>query len=116
MFCLNCGERRPYRTKSKFVDSVVRGFRFKWIEDIALCAICGQEVYVPIVNDLNCYRRERAYFVTKEADGKTCSSCEKFLGGGDWGLCCKIKWGLTYEDSPACKEYEVKKDERIPQD
>lgn len=27
----------------------------------------------------------------------TCVTCENFIGGGDWGLCCKIKYDLCYE-------------------
>ena len=116
IYCLNCGERQPYRTKSKIVASFVRGIRFKWVEDTAYCVTCGEEVYVPTVNDLNCYRKKEAYFRMKEADGKTCCSCDKFIGWGDWSLCCKIKHDLVYEDTPACKEYEAKSDERISQD
>lgn len=29
--------------------------------------------------------------------GKVCAQCENFLGGGDWGLSCSKKHGLTYE-------------------
>lgn len=27
----------------------------------------------------------------------TCVTCENFIGGGDWGLCCKIKYGVYPE-------------------
>lgn len=33
--------------------------------------------------------------------GKVCAQCENFLGGGDWGLSCSKKYGLTYEDTDA---------------
>lgn len=49
---------------------------------------------------------------TKET--KTCETCKNFIGGGDWGLCCKdppksqISWCgfLCYEDTPACENYK----------
>lgn len=44
----------------------------------------------------------------------TCKDCENFLGGGDWGLCCKnppkeaISWCgfLCYEDTPICSNFK----------
>lgn len=36
----------------------------------------------------------------------TCGTCLYFMGFGDWNLCCKLKCGLYYEDSPACEKYE----------
>ena len=48
-------------------------------------------------------------------DGKSyvCGECTKFLGMGDWDLCCKEKHDpkeyplgfLCYEDSPACDKF-----------
>lgn len=40
--------------------------------------------------------------------GKVCAQCENFLGGGDWGLSCSKKYGLTYEytDATACPNFE----------
>ncbi len=35
-----------------------------------------------------------------------CGSCRYFIGGGDWGLCCQIDYGLHYEDSESCDDYE----------
>ena len=46
-----------------------------------------------------------------------CGMCEEFIGGGDWNLCCNnppddvpapCGW-LCYEDSPACKNFKMKK-------
>lgn len=31
-----------------------------------------------------------------------CGNCDKFIGGGDWNLCCTIKYDLCYENTPAC--------------
>ena len=42
----------------------------------------------------------------------TCGSCSKFLGMGDWNLCCTethegYPFGfLCYSDAPACDKYE----------
>lgn len=60
-FCLECGCRQPYLRKTRFVKDVFRGVRFTWVETTAYCAVCGQEVYVPEVNDRNCESREQAY-------------------------------------------------------
>ena len=54
---------------------------------------------------------------------KVCGNCIHFLGGGDWNLCCDVKYpttmeksfGLTfhvghlcYEDTLACDMFEEK--------
>ena len=67
-FCLKCGVKQPYRTKSKFADDFVRGVHFGWVEDIAFCAVCGAEVYVAEVNDRNVAAREQAYECEKYAE------------------------------------------------
>lgn len=42
--------------------------------------------------------------------GLKCGNCKRFIGGGDWGLCCQIDAGLYYEDSDACDDYEPKEE------
>jgi len=37
---------------------------------------------------------------------KTCVSCKHFIGGGDWNLCCDLKYDLCYEHTLACQKYE----------
>lgn len=110
-FCLTCGKHQPYRINYKIVEQTVREISFKYVEDTAVCSVCGNEVYVPEVNDRNVDRRERAYYEMERAGGRTCESCDKFLGCGDWGLCCSIKYDLVYADTPACESYGVKKNE-----
>lgn len=39
-----------------------------------------------------------------------CGNCKHFIGGGDWDLCCQIGYGLHYDDSEACQDYEPKED------
>lgn len=38
----------------------------------------------------------------------TCESCSHFIGGGDWGLCCDLKYGLCYENTLKCDKWEFK--------
>lgn len=40
----------------------------------------------------------------------TCATCKHFLGCGDWGLCCDLKDGLCYENTPKCDEYQPVED------
>ena len=35
-----------------------------------------------------------------------CGSCKHYLGGGDWNLCCDLKYDLCYEYTEACEQYE----------
>lgn len=37
---------------------------------------------------------------------KTCGQCNHFIGGGDWNLCCDLKYDLCYEDTEACDAFE----------
>ena len=37
---------------------------------------------------------------------QTCGSCRHYIGGGDWNLCCDLKYGLCYLDTIACDKYE----------
>lgn len=38
----------------------------------------------------------------------TCKTCDNYLGGGDWGLCCTETYGLCYEYTAACEKYKPK--------
>ena len=60
-FCLSCGCKQPYRVKSQNIVTVIRGVRVLCPEETAVCAICGEEVYTPEVNDRNVDYRLRAY-------------------------------------------------------
>lgn len=40
--------------------------------------------------------------------GETCATCTYFIGSGDWGLCCDLKYDLCYSCTPKCGEYEEK--------
>lgn len=39
----------------------IRGISFSYVEQTAYCSECGEEVYVPEINDLNVIAREDAY-------------------------------------------------------
>lgn len=58
-----------------------------------------------IVHDLDDFC---SYYEPKEIHPKpTCAACTNFLGGGDWGLCCKVSYDLCYQDSPACENFKA---------
>lgn len=31
--------------------------------------------------------------------GETCATCTHFIGSGDWGLCCDLKYDLCYSQT-----------------
>lgn len=45
-----------------------------------------------------------------KSEGRVCAECQRFIGGGDWGLCCRIKYDLCYETTPACAEFVPKEE------
>ena len=52
--------------------------------------------------------------VTLNPYSKHCYQCQHYLGGGDWNLCCKIKYDLCYRNTNACKDFkEIKTDEQM---
>jgi len=60
-FCIECGCDTPYSLAYNRVNVTVRGIKFSYVETTALCDRCGEEIYVPEVNDLNHDERENAY-------------------------------------------------------
>lgn len=46
----------------------------------------------------------------KKTMGETCATCTHFIGSGDWGLCCDLKYDLCYSCTPKCNEYEERKE------
>ena len=65
-FCIGCGKKTNYTVKSSREEITVRGITFTYVEQCAYCVDCGEEVYVPEINDLNAEAREEAY---REATG-----------------------------------------------
>lgn len=60
-FCLNCGGEENYRVHSCRAEATIRGITFSYVKSRAHCAVCGEEVYIPIINDLNAQAREDAF-------------------------------------------------------
>lgn len=60
-FCVNCGCGRDYKVVSVRTEATVRGITFSFVENRAICAECGNEIYVPALNDENVQAREDAY-------------------------------------------------------
>ena len=73
-YCPYCG-KRGINLRSDDVEITVRGIHFKYIEIVAECFTCKEEIYVPYINDYNCESREYAYQMAKERkeqnDGRT---------------------------------------------
>lgn len=44
--------------------------------------------------------------VTLNPYSKHCYQCKHFLGGGDWNLCCNLKYELCYKPDNACSDFE----------
>lgn len=61
VYCINCDEKTTYTVKCQRVEMTVRGTTFSYVEQSAYCAVCGEQVYVPEINDLNVVSREEAY-------------------------------------------------------
>lgn len=60
-FCLTCGCRRAFKKIAARAETEVREIKFSFIETMAICSECGEELYVPEVNDENAQAREDAY-------------------------------------------------------
>lgn len=37
---------------------------------------------------------------------KKCRDCDHFVGGGDFGTCCDVKYDLCYEDTDVCIKFK----------
>ncbi|MGN0994037.1 MAG: type II toxin-antitoxin system antitoxin SocA domain-containing protein [Butyricicoccus sp.] len=60
-FCLHCGCYQPYKKVTARAENEIRNIRFSFVETLAFCSECGEEVYVPEVNDENVQSREDSY-------------------------------------------------------
>jgi len=61
IYCINCGKKREYRIFDKLIHHVVRDTRFSCLEKQAFCIECGNQIYVPEINDENVEVRLTAY-------------------------------------------------------
>lgn len=69
-FCIKCGESREYRIKSCAKKGTFRGAEFVFVAPSAYCSVCGTEMYIPHINDMNVDAAERAYALAKEKEKK----------------------------------------------
>lgn len=52
-YCIHCRTRTSYSVQSEKREYCVRGLRFSATEQIARCDVCGNETYIPEINDQN---------------------------------------------------------------
>lgn len=67
-FCLNCGRMTGYAVNSRKQSMEVWGLRFDYKQFFATCLECGEEVYVPELNDMNVRERAAAYRKAKQKE------------------------------------------------
>ena len=59
--CPKCRRHVGYKVKSSEDEFVIEGKTYSYISLTAICSWCASEIYVPLINDLNCEAREAAY-------------------------------------------------------
>lgn len=70
-FCIDCGIRTRYETGIGWDICKIRGATYiSYLRLTARCCVCGNEVYVPEVNDANVQARECAYKRSKYGSRK----------------------------------------------
>lgn len=60
-FCANCFEKVNYTLKTEEVGLCIRNVKFNYQEQSAVCEKCGNEIYLPELNDANAKAREDAF-------------------------------------------------------
>ncbi len=95
VYCIKCGCERPYSVASSREEISIKGVVFSAVLMSAHCRECGEEVYVPEINDENVksreaeYRRAAKLITVEEVDGilkkYNIGACPlaKLLGFGD---------------------------------
>ena len=61
IYCINCMEKVDYKTETVAVDMDIDGVCYRFEEEHAFCEKCGEEIYVPEINDANVARNNKAY-------------------------------------------------------
>ena len=77
VFCINCGQECTYSEKTIQKNVFVRGLLFSYPERCAFCTACGEEVYVPAINDANVQSREVAYKKARKAIAPPYQGCRR---------------------------------------
>lgn len=60
-YCIACGQEQPYSTSSSAETLTRKGIQFTTPIIHAHCTVCGDEIYVPEINDENASRREAEF-------------------------------------------------------
>ena len=60
-YCISCDEKTEYIVKACKRDIIVKGVAFSYVHQTAYCTKCGDELFVPEINDENVQSREDAY-------------------------------------------------------
>jgi uncharacterized protein with PIN domain len=60
-YCVTCDKEVGYSVKEEKVKDTVKGFEIEYVASIAICDICGEEIYVPELSDMNVRRANEAY-------------------------------------------------------
>lgn len=60
-YCIACGQEQPYSTSSSMETLTRKGIQFTTPIIHAHCTVCGDEIYVPEINDENASRREAEF-------------------------------------------------------
>ena len=60
-YCIRCGKKTEYSIKLQRMRVNVCGVRFSYIENRPCCISCGEEVYVPKLEDRNSAARKFAF-------------------------------------------------------
>ena len=68
IFCLHCGCVTDCAVSCRTRNMSVWGLRFDYKQNFAMCLECGEEVYVPELNDMNVRERAAAYRKAKQKE------------------------------------------------
>lgn len=70
-YCLNCARHVGFRVlvKNGGLDAPSGGKYLVFDELVAVCCKCGEEVYSPLINDINVESREAALFDWRDSNG-----------------------------------------------
>ena len=77
IYCINSMEKVDYKTETVAVDMDIDGVCYRFEEEHAFCEKCGEEVYVPEINDANAARNNKAY--AKACNAISASEIESIL-------------------------------------
>lgn len=65
-YCIHCACKNEFTITTDRKEVTVKGIQISFVLQSAHCADCGEEVYVPEINDANVTAREEAYRHTSQ--------------------------------------------------